>query len=89
VTERASRNRVVCRDREVPEGWVVVAVYHNPACPGDGDNALAIKRPGRRELVWAESPIPEGFMAIRTTRSQHCPGDGDNALLIERDKGAR
>jgi hypothetical protein len=68
---------------------VVVAVYHNAACPGDGDNALVIKRPGRREVVWAESPIPDGYTVVRPARSQHCPGDGDNAIVIERDQRAR
>lgn len=84
VTDRASRNRVVCRDRGVPDGWVVVAVYHNPACMGEGGNALVIKRPGRRDVVWSESPIPEGFEVTKPTHSEHFPGDSDNAYVIER-----
>jgi len=85
MSERASRNRVICGNREVPEGWVVVGLYHNEACSGDGDNALIIKRPGRRELIWSSSPIPPGYTRVKATHSDHCPGDGDNALVIERE----
>ncbi len=84
MSERASKNRVICRDRQVPEGWVVVGVYRNDACSGDGDNALIIKRPSRREVIWASSPIPAGYAEVKTTHSEHCPGDGDNAVVIER-----
>ena len=83
MTDRASRNRVICRDRGVPDGWVVVAVYHNSACSGEGDNALVIKRPGRRDVVWSESPIPDGYSVAKPTHSEHFPGDGENALVIE------
>jgi hypothetical protein len=82
--ERASRNRVICRNREVPEGWVVVGVYHNPACEGDADNALIIKKPGKTEVIWVESPLPAGYERIRPTHSDHYPGDGDNAIVIRR-----
>ncbi len=75
---------MVCRDRGVPDGWVVVAVYHNPACPGDGANALVVKRPGRRDVVWSESPVPDGYSKTRSTHSEHFPGEGDNAVVIER-----
>jgi len=75
---------VICRDREVPDGWVVVGVYHNDACPGEGDNGLIIKRPGRREVTWRESPVPSGYATVRATRSESCPGEWDNAWLIER-----
>ena len=87
---KASRNRVVCGDRPVPDGWVVVGHYHNPACDGDGANALIIKRAGRREVVCIDSPIPEGYRQLAPTHSDSCPGDGDNARLIERtDDGSR
>ena len=85
MSERASRNRVICSDRQVPEGWVVVGLYHNGACGGSGDNALIIKRPGRREVIWRDSPMPNGYVEVRATRSEHCPGSGNNALLIERE----
>jgi hypothetical protein len=84
TVERASRNRVVCRSRDVPAGWVVVGVYHNPACDGEGDNALIIKKPGKTEVVWSSSPVPEGFERVRPSHSDHCPGDGDNAIVIQR-----
>jgi hypothetical protein len=87
--ERASRNRVVCRARGVPAGWVVVGVYHNPACDGDGDNALIVKRPGTTEVVWLESPVPEGYDRVRPARSDHFPGDGDNAIVIRRSVSER
>ena len=86
MSERASRNRVICAERPVPEGWVVIGVYHNEACDGGDDNALIIKRPSRREVVWSESPIPHGYRVTRKTHSDHCPGDGDNAVLIECDR---
>lgn len=86
MSDRAARNRVVCRERGVPEGWVVVAVYHNPACGSAGDNALVVKRPGRRELVWAQSPIPGGYSATRATHSDNFPGGGENAVVIELDQ---
>ena len=80
----ARRNRLICKDRAVPEGWVVVGHSHSPACPGTGDNVWIIKRPGRREVVAASSPVPAGYSRVRPTRSQHCPGEGDNAWWIER-----
>ena len=80
----ARRNRLICRERPIPAGWVVVGCAHSPACPGEGDNAWVIKRPGRRELVWEGSPVPEGYVCVRKAQSEHCPGDGDNARLIER-----
>lgn len=84
--DRASRHRVVCAGRPVPDGWVVIGQYHNPACDGDGNNALIIKRPGQREVVCAESPIPEGYVRTRQVRSESCPGDRENAWLIERTR---
>jgi uncharacterized protein YbdZ (MbtH family) len=81
---RASRNRVVCTNRSVPVGWVVVGSYHNPACPAEGANAWIVKRPGRREVVCAGTPVPEGWRAVGEAHSDSCPGSGMNALLIER-----
>jgi len=63
---------------------VVVAIYHNPACSGEGDNALVVKRPGRREVVWSGSAIPDGYSVTKPTHSKHFPGDGENAAVIER-----
>lgn len=80
----ARRNRLICKERQIPEGWVVVGQTHSPACPGDGDNAWVVKRPGRLEVVWERSPLPQGYTRVRRTRSEHCPGDGDNAWTIER-----
>ena len=88
VAQPARRNRLICKDRAVPEGWVVIGQAHSPACPGAGDNAWIIKRPGRREVVAAASPVPAGYARVRPTRSAHCPGDGDNAWLIERGADA-
>jgi uncharacterized protein YbdZ (MbtH family) len=82
--ERASRHRVICRSREVPAGWVVVGCYHNPACPGDGDNAWIVKRPARREVICAGTTVPEGWAVVGETHAGSCPGDGPNALLIEK-----
>lgn len=85
MSDRASRNRVICAQRTVPAGWVVIGEYHNPACPGDGNNALIIKQPGRREVVSKYWPIPEGYTTVRGTSSEHCAGDGENAWLIEKE----
>jgi hypothetical protein len=82
--DRASRHRVICVGRPVPEGWVIIGSYHNPACDGGGDNALIIKRPGRREVVCGDSPIPEGYAKTRPARLDSCPGEHDNAWVIER-----
>jgi hypothetical protein len=84
ASDPARRNRLICRDREIPPGWVLVGHAHSLACPGEGDNALVIKRPGRLELVCEGSPVPEGYVRVRRTRSEHCPGEGDNAWLIQR-----
>jgi glutathione synthase len=88
VVEPARRNRLICKGRELPEGWVVVGHVHSPACPGEGDNAWIIKRPGRLEVVAASSPVPAGYSRIRPSRSEHCPGEGDNAWLIGRGASA-
>ena len=84
ITGPARRHRLICRDRAVPEGWVVVGHAHSAACPGEEDNALVVKRPGRTEVVWDGSPVPAGYTRVRRTRSEHCPGEGDNAWVIER-----
>lgn len=84
MTGRAHTHRVVCKSSKVPEGWVIVAECHSPACPGDDLNGWVIKRPGERELVCAVSPLPEGYRQVRGTRSESCPGTGENALVIER-----
>jgi glutathione synthase len=88
AAQPARRNRLICKDRSVPEGWVAIGETHSPACPGAGDNAWIIKRPGRREVVAAASPVPAGYARVRPTRSAHCPGEGDNAWVIERGAGA-
>ena len=82
--DRASRHRVICAGRRVPDGWVIIGRYHNPACDGEGRNALIIKRPGRREVVCGDSPIPEGYVRSRSVRSEGCAGEHDNAWVIER-----
>jgi len=87
-SQPSRRNRLICKQRAVPEGWVVVGHAHSPACPSPGLNAWVVKRPGRREVVAAESPLPDGYRRVRPTRSTHCPGDGENAWVIERDAGA-
>jgi hypothetical protein len=88
VAEPARRNRLICKGREVPVGWVVVGQVHSPACPGESDNAWIIKRPGRLEVVAAASPVPAGYSRIRPSHSEHCPGEGDNAWLIGRSSTA-
>jgi len=82
MTERARRHRVICADREVPSGWVVIGRYHNPACDGEEANAFIIKRPGRRETICADSPIPKGWVKVREAETSGCP-DG-RAWIIER-----
>lgn len=81
---RERMNRVVCKGRRVPPGWVVLGECHNPACDGEGANGWVIRRPGRRELVCADSPVPDGYMRVRRARCDSCPGEGENAWLIER-----
>jgi len=83
MSERARRHRVICADREIPPGWVVIGRYHNHACPGDGVNAMIIKRPGKRETVCADSPIPEGWIKVREAELKDCPGG--KAWVIERE----
>lgn len=79
---KARKNRVICHERPVPDGWVVVGRHHSPACDGDGANAWVVKRPGRREVVVADSPIPEGYRRVKQVDL-----DGEEVLgwLIERD----
>jgi len=84
---RERMNRVVCKGRGVPRGWVVLGEYHNPACDGEGANSWIITRPGRRELVCADSPVPDGYRRVRQARCASCPGDGQNAWVIERQDG--
>jgi hypothetical protein len=86
-SQPARRNRLICKQRAVPDGWVVVGHAHSPACPGAGLNAWVVKRPGRREVVAASSPLPDGYARVRPTRSTNCPGEGENAWVIERDAG--
>ena len=84
MTGRDHKHRVVCKASKVPEGWVIVAECHSPACSGGDQNGWVVKRPGERELVCAVSPVPEGYRQVRVTHAAGCPGDGDNALVIER-----
>jgi hypothetical protein len=85
MTDRARRHRVICADREVPAGWVVIGFYHNPACEGRGPNAYVIKRPGKRETVCADSPIPEGYVKVR--EAEITDDSGGAAWVIERKRG--
>lgn len=78
------RNRLICKERTVPKGWVVIGHAHSPACPGEGENTWIVKRPGKLEVVWEASPVPPGYARVRRTRCESCPGDGDNAWVIER-----
>ncbi len=82
-SSRAHRHRVICKGSNVPDGWVIVAECHSPACPGVEQNGWVIKRPGARELVCAVSPVPDGYAVVRGTHASVCPGDGDNALVVE------
>lgn len=82
------RNRLICKDRTVPDGWVVIGHAHSPACPGAAENAWIIKRPGKIEVIWESSPVPDGYSRIRRTRSEHCPGSQSNAWVIERSPAA-
>ena len=83
MTDKARRNRVICRSAPVPDGWVVIAEHHSPACDGEGPNALVIKRPRRREVVWVDSPIPDGYRRVRET--EMTVGEGKTkGWLIER-----
>lgn len=75
---------MICVGRDVPDGWVVIGRYPNPACDGEGNNAWIIKRPGRREVVCGDSPVPEGYVKTRPVRSENCPGEHENAWVIER-----
>ena len=84
MSDRASRHRVICAGRRVPDGWVVIGRYANPACDGEGSNALIIKRPGRREVVCADSPVPDGYTRKRSVHLECCPGERENAWVIER-----
>ena len=84
-SDRGRRNRLICRGREVPEGWVVVGEHHSPACDGEGGNAWVIKRPGRREVVCLGSPIPEGYRKVRETTISGSTGDCAG-WVIERDE---
>jgi len=79
---KARRNRLVCRGRPVPTGWVVVGRHHSPACDGDGANALVIKRPGRREVVTNDSPVPDGYTKVATTTVE---GEDRLGWIIERE----
>ena len=80
---KARKNRVVCRNAAIPEGWVVVGEHHSPACDGDGPNARVIKLPGRREVVSADSPVPDGYRKVKEV--EIAVGEGKaRGWLIER-----
>lgn len=85
---KAHRNRVICAGARVPAGWVVIGRCRSAACPGDGLNALVVKRPGRLEVVSEASPIPDGWRRTRRTHSNSFEGEGDNAWVIERETEA-
>ena len=75
---------MICWSAPVPDGWVVIAEHHSPACDGEGTNAWVIKRPRRREVVWADSPIPDGYRKVRET--EMAVGKGKvQGWLIERE----
>lgn len=80
---KARKNRLICRSKAVPEGWVVVGEHHSPACDGEGANAWVIKRPGKREVVLRGSPIPDGYAKTKDTTTDTGSGKTE-AWLIER-----
>ncbi len=82
---KARKNRLICRSKPVPDGWVVVGEHHSPACDGDSPNAWVIKLPGRREVVLAGSPIPDGWAKTKDTTTDTGSGTA-TGWLIEREE---
>jgi len=79
---KARRNRVICREATIPDGWVAIGRHHSPACDGGGANAIVIKQPGDREVVLADSPVPPGYRRVRPAEL----ADGGDGWVIERDQ---
>lgn len=85
---KARKNRLICRSKTVPEGWVVVGEHHSPACDGDGANAWVIKLPGRREVVMEDSPVPDSYRRVKETTIDTGQGKAPG-WLIEREQRER
>lgn len=79
-----SNTITICKDQQIPDGFVIIAQTTNFQCPSNLDNAWIIKRPGQRELVCAVSPIPPGYVITGRDTNFQCPSNLDNALRIQK-----
>ena len=67
---------VICPNRPVPPGWVIVGMWHSPSCPGFGPNAYKIQKlsapVGSEMIICANQPIPPGWAIVQYEKTIHC-----------------
>ena len=74
----------ICKDQQIPQGYVIVSQGSSIACPGSFPNIWNIKRPGSTEVVCNISPIPSDYVKIAEGSSIGCPGSFPNTWTIQK-----
>lgn len=79
--------QVICINRPVPPGWVVVGLRHAVNCNGLGNNAWTIQKlpsaPGSEMIICCNQDVPPGWAVVSEVHTVHC-GHGVNGLRIRK-----
>ena len=73
---------VICKNNQIPSGYVIVGEGSSISCPGSFPNTWTIKPPGVTEVVCKVSPIPSNYVIQGEGSSISCPGSFPNTLSI-------
>ena len=67
---------VICKNEEVPEGWVIIRETGSTACHSSGTaaNAWTVIKPGIQTTVCDVSPIPSHCRFAYDAANPACPG---------------
>lgn len=74
----------LCKNQQIPNGWVVIAEGSNASCPGNFPNTWTIRQPGPVESICKVSPIPAGYIIQGEASHGLCPGRFPNTWQIRR-----
>ena len=74
----------ICKNQQVPSGWVIVSEGSNAFCPGNFPNTWNIKQPGATETICKVSPMPSGYVIQGEGSHAFCPGRFPNTWHIRR-----
>ena len=74
----------ICKNQQVPSGYVIISEGSNAFCPGRFPNTWDIKQPSQFETVCKVSPIPNNYVIQGEGSNAFCPGRFPNTWDIRR-----